>query len=86
VGISRDPVAKQKQFADTHSFDYPLLSDTDGEVARTFGVRRGAVGQKLGAPVKRWTFAIRPDRTVAAVIHSEVNMNTHADEALKALT
>ena len=27
VGISTDPVAKQKQFADMHGFDYPLLSD-----------------------------------------------------------
>ena len=30
VGISRDAVAKQKQFSDQHSFDYPLLSDEDG--------------------------------------------------------
>jgi peroxiredoxin Q/BCP len=86
VGISRDGVAKQKQFAETHGFDYPLLSDADGEVARLFGVQRGALGQRLGAPVRRWTFAIRPDGTVAAAIHSELNMNTHADQALAALS
>ncbi len=86
VGISRDSVDKQQQFADKHGFDYPLLSDASGEVAKLFGVQRGGLGQRLGAPVKRWTFAIRPDSTVAAVVHSEVNMNTHADEALAALT
>ena len=86
VGISRDSVERQKQFADKHSFDYPLLSDTDGDVARMFGVQRGGLGQRLGAPVKRWTFAIRPDLTVAAAIHSELNMNTHADRALAALS
>jgi peroxiredoxin Q/BCP len=85
VGISRDSVERQKQFADKHSFDYPLLSDADGTVARIFGVQRGGLGQRLGAPVKRWTFAIRPDATVAAAIHSELNMNTHADQALAAL-
>ncbi len=86
VGISVDSVAKQKQFADLHSFDYPLLSDEGAEVAGIFGVKRGVVGQRLGAPVKRWTFAIDPDRTVVAAIHSEVNMDTHADQALAALT
>jgi peroxiredoxin Q/BCP len=86
VGISRDSVAKQKQFADLHSFDYPLLADEAGEVAGIFGVKRGLIGQRLGAPVKRWTFAIDTDRTVLAVVHSEVNMETHADEALAALT
>ncbi|PZS15013.1 MAG: peroxiredoxin [Pseudonocardiales bacterium] len=85
VGISRDPVAKQKEFADKHSFDYPLLSDASGDVAGIFGVKRGKVGERLGAPVKRWTFAIGQDRKVVAAIHSEVNMDTHADQALAAL-
>lgn len=86
VGISRDSVAKQKEFAEQHSFDYPLLSDAAGDVAGTFGVKRGKIGARLGAPVKRSTFAIGKDRRVVAAIHSEVNMDTHADEALAALT
>jgi peroxiredoxin Q/BCP len=85
VGISRDSVARQKQFADRHSFDYPLLSDESGAVAKVFGVRRGRIGERLGAPVKRWTFAIGGNRTVVAAIHSELNMDTHADQALAAL-
>ena len=84
VGISRDSVARQKQFADRHSFDYPLLSDTDGSVAKLFGVARSGVLGKLG-PVKRWTFAIGKDARVVQVIHSETNMQVHADEALRAL-
>jgi peroxiredoxin Q/BCP len=82
VGISRDDVAKQKKFAERHSFDYPLLSDTDGKVAELFGVQRGKLGQRVGAPVKRWTFAIDRDRRVRKAIHSELNMDLHADEAL----
>ncbi|MDP9117999.1 MAG: peroxiredoxin [Actinomycetota bacterium] len=86
VGISRDSVAKQKEFSDKHGFDYPLLADVDGTVATIFGVKRGKLGERLGAPVKRWTFAIGTDSKVVAAIHSEVNMDTHADQALAALS
>ena len=85
VGISRDSVAKQKEFAEQYSFDYPLLSDESGDVAAIFGVKRGKLGERLGAPVKRATFAIGRDRKVVAAIHSEVDMDTHADQALAAL-
>lgn len=85
VGISMDAVSKQKQFSDKHGFDYPLLSDSEGKVADTFGVKRGGIGARIGVPVKRWTFAIDGDSTVKAAIHSEVNMDTHADSALAAL-
>ncbi|CCH33437.1 peroxiredoxin [Actinosynnema sp. NPDC047251] len=81
VGISTDPVAKQKQFADLNDFDYPLLSDETGEVASQFGVKR-----RFGPlPVKRHTFVIDTDRTVLDVIKSEFSMTTHADKALTTL-
>jgi thioredoxin-dependent peroxiredoxin len=83
VGISRDSVSRQKEFSDKHGFDYPLLSDEDGAVAKIFGVARSGLLGKLG-PVKRWTFAIGKDRRVVKVIHSEMNMNLHADDALAA--
>ena len=83
VGISTDGVDKQARFADSQRFDYPLLSDADGRVAESFGVKRGLLGKFL--PVKRTTFVIDSDRTVLEVISSEVNMDTHADKALEAL-
>lgn len=83
VGISRDSVARQKEFADRHSFDYPLLSDSDGAVADVFGVVRGGLFGKF-TPVKRSTFAIGADRRVVKVVRSELSMNAHADEALRA--
>lgn len=83
VGISRDSVTKQRQFADQHSFGYPLLSDPDGAVARRLGVRRSLA---LGPMVtRRMTFVIAPDRRVRAVIHSETSMDSHADRALEVL-
>jgi peroxiredoxin Q/BCP len=86
VGISRDSVDRQKQFADKHAFDYPLLSDADGTVAEIFGVQRGKLAQRIGAPVQRWTFAIDRDRRLVKAIHSELNMDLHADQALAAFT
>jgi peroxiredoxin Q/BCP len=81
VGISVDPVEKQKQFSDKHGFDYPLLSDTGGTVARQLGVKRSV----SFIPVKRTTFVIDTDRTILAVIHSEISMSSHADRALAVL-
>ncbi len=81
VGISADPVEKQREFSDKHQFDYPLLSDPDRKVAEQFGVKRGL----SFLPNKRATFVIAPDSTVLAVITSEVNMQKHADRALDVL-
>ncbi|MEE3063039.1 MAG: peroxiredoxin [Actinomycetota bacterium] len=83
VGISTDAVQKQAKFADKESFDYPLLSDSDGTVAAQFGVKRGLLGKLM--PVKRTTFVIDTDRTVLNVISSEFSMDTHADQALQTL-
>ncbi|HEX3946367.1 MAG TPA: peroxiredoxin [Acidimicrobiales bacterium] len=81
VGISADRVEKQKQFADKHTFDFPLLSDTDRVVAGQFGVRRPLA--KLGN--RRTTFVIDTDRTLLEVVHSELSMSSHADRALDTL-
>jgi len=84
VGISRDPVAKQKQFADLNGFDYPLLSDPDSKAATLLGVKRKLPLGPLSN--KRMTFVIDTDRTVLEVIHSEMNMQEHAAKALETLT
>jgi peroxiredoxin Q/BCP len=80
VGISTDSVAKQQQFADAYSFDYPLLSDEAGQVATAYGVRR-----KYITPVKRATFVIGSDQVIGKVITSELRFEAHADKALAAL-
>lgn len=81
VGISPDSVAKQNEFSEKHSFDFPLLSDPDGAVAGRFGVRR-----KFGPLLtRRQTFVIGTDSTVLEVIKSELRMAQHADRALAVL-
>jgi thioredoxin-dependent peroxiredoxin len=82
VGISADSVERQHTFSTTHSFDYPLLSDPDGVVAKQFGAKRSWLP---ALPVKRKTFVIDTDRTVLEVIGSEMKFDLHADDALKTL-
>lgn len=49
IGISPDPVARLREFADAEQVSFPLLSDADAAVAKAFG----AWGQKT---VKGRTF------------------------------
>jgi peroxiredoxin Q/BCP len=81
IGISADPVDKQKKFSDMHSFGYPLLSDLDGLVAEHYGVHRriAALGNR------RMTFVIDTDLRVLEVVQSEVSFASHADKALEVL-
>lgn len=82
AGISADPVEKQRAFSEANSFDYPLLSDPDGTVARQFDVRRSWLP---ALPVKRRTFVIDTDRRVLEVIKGEMRFDEHADSALAVL-
>lgn len=80
VGISTDPVDRQKQFVGAHGLDFTLLADADGAVATEYGVRR-----RFLTPVKRATIVVGTDRTVRKVVASELDMEVHADRALEAL-
>lgn len=83
AGISTDTVDTQAGFAGARRLAYPLLSDSDGSVARRFGVKRGLLGPLM--PVKRRTFVIDRDRRILTVISAELRANVHADEALRFL-
>jgi peroxiredoxin Q/BCP len=37
VGVSVDPVEKQKQFKEVNHFPYPLIADTEKKVVKAFG-------------------------------------------------
>lgn len=80
VGVSRDDVDTQARFRSEHDFDYPLIADPSGEVARLFGAKR--MGPLWS---KRQTFVIGQDRRLLGTIQSEVAMQRHADEALELL-
>ncbi|KRE98981.1 peroxiredoxin [Nocardioides sp. Soil777] len=81
IGISRDSVARQRQFDAEHELAYRLLSDADGTVASEYGAQRNLPG----LPPRRSTFVIGSDQRVRGVVRSELRMEAHADEALRIL-
>lgn len=80
IGISADTPDRQAEFDRRNSLGLPLLSDPDRAVARLFGVKRP--GPLFN---RRATFVIDTDRRVLAAFSSEVNMDLHADRALRVL-
>ena len=80
MGISADPVDRQRQFDDKNNLGFPLLSDPDRVVAARMGAKR------LGPLAnRRLTVVIDTDRTVLDIIKSETSMTAHADQALATL-
>ncbi|MFZ0699726.1 MAG: peroxiredoxin [Thermoplasmata archaeon] len=62
VGISTDSVQRQGRFAADCKVPFPLLSDSDHSIARSYGVL-GLLGLS-----KRVTFVVDPDGVVVDVI------------------
>lgn len=77
VGVSRDDLDTQARFSAQHGFDFPLIADPDGTVAKAFGAKRpGPI------PSRRQTVVVDARLRVLHHISSETNMDVHADDAL----
>ena len=85
LGISPDPVADVKRFADKFALDFTLLADADHAVCDAYGtwVEKSMYGKTFWGST-RTTFIIGPDRVVGHVI-PKVSPRTHDDEVLAAL-
>ncbi|WP_436716833.1 peroxiredoxin [Roseiconus lacunae] len=78
IGVSGDTVENHKIFKDVHDLNFTLLADTDGSVAKAFGVPV-SLGDKAvtklinniekelvrKATAKRWTFVIDLEGNIA---------------------
>ena len=80
MGISADPVGRQKAFDKKNSLGFPLLSDPDRRIAKQFGVKRFGP-----LPSKRATFVIDTDHRLLEAFSSELDMDAHADRGLAVL-
>lgn len=50
VGISGDPVTKQKKFVDEQGLGYPVLCDTEGKARKDYSVGKALFGLSEGGP------------------------------------
>jgi peroxiredoxin Q/BCP len=73
VGVSTDPVEKQKEFKEKNNFPFPLLADTDKTVVKAFG--------QSGMPMaSREAYLI--DRQGKVVYHDEKQTEKQAEKVL----
>lgn len=85
IGVSADPVQKQKKFAEKYELPFPLIADTDKSVLNAYG----AWGQKMmyGKPYEgiiRITYVIDEEGVIERVI-DKVKTKDHAEQILEAM-
>jgi peroxiredoxin Q/BCP len=81
IGVSLDSVESHQKFAQKYGLNFLLLSDTDHEVVKAYGVEGGLLGLKYA---KRTTFLI--DKTgIIRNIFLNVSVKGHSEELLAAL-
>ena len=85
LGVSPDPPARLRAFADKHRLPFTQLSDTDHSTAEAYGawVEKSMYGRKFFGTA-RATFVVDPDGVIAHVI-PKVRPATHDEQVLAAL-
>jgi len=85
LGVSPDPPAKLRRFADKHGLAFTLLGDEDHSVAEAYGVwvEKSMYGKRYWGN-ERTTFVIDPEGKIASVLR-KVKPAEHDDAALAAL-
>ena len=81
-GISHDGASSHHRVTEHYRIPFPLLTDTDRLISRAYGVARM---NGLFPLVKRVTFVIDKAGVIRKVIHREIDIDRHVDDALAAL-
>jgi len=79
MGISGQSVESHKEFAEKNRLKYTLLSDTEINVRKLFGVP----GKVFGLVPGRVTYVADRSGKVVYIFDSQTETQRHADEALK---
>ena len=85
LGISADPVNKQKKFCDKQGFPYDLLSDESHEMLEAYGVwgKKKFMGREYMG-ISRITYVLDENRKIEHVIE-KVKTMSHAKDMLNIL-
>ena len=83
LGISADPLKKQKKFVDKYQFNYPLLCDESHEMLEKYGVwgLKKFMGREYMG-INRVTYILDSDHTIQEVIE-KVKTKSHACDILE---
>lgn len=82
IGVSADPVEKQKKFADKYELPFPLIADMEKDVIKAFGVwgRKKFMGKEYDGII-RTTFLVDENGMIEEVIE-KVKTKEHAEQIL----
>ncbi len=85
LGISKDSVKRQHNFATKYNFPYPLLADEQGTVIEAFGAwgRKKFMGKEYDG-ILRSSFLIDENGKIEQV-WAKVKTKTHGDDVLATL-
>ncbi|HXG66481.1 MAG TPA: thioredoxin-dependent thiol peroxidase [Blastocatellia bacterium] len=85
LGVSTDNEASHRKFIERYDLPFPLLADTEHQVAESYGVwqEKNMYGRKVWG-VKRTTFIIDENGRIARVFE-KVSPAEHSREVLDAL-
>lgn len=66
IGVSSDPVEKQKEFKTVNNFPFPLLADTDKKVIKAFGQAGTGMAKREAYLIDRQGKIVYKDQGVTA--------------------
>ena len=78
VGVSVDDSSSHAEFAKKYNLPFPLLADTQAEVAKRYGVLMNLIFRKVA---KRYTFLIDPQGKISKV-YDKVDTSRHSTEII----
>lgn len=84
IGVSGDEIEGLKHFKESYQLNFPLLSDSEGKIAKKFGVpvsdggtfEAGNFLLTRGVTTQRWTFVLDKNKKV---IYKNSNVNAEED-------
>ena len=88
IGVSGDSAENHQQFKNEYDLNFTLLADSEGKIAKAFGVQLGEGGSierviqgkdvtlTRGVTAKRWTFVIDKQGRIA---HKDTKVNAAKD-------
>ena len=78
LGVSIDDIESHAKFAEKHGLPFPLLSDSDARVAKSYGSLFSLGPIKIA---KRHSFIIDPEGNIAKM-YRDVKPDGHSDEII----
>lgn len=77
IGVSGDTEASHREFIRQHKLSFPLISDTDGSLRKTFEVQR-----TMGLIPGRVTYVIDKDGIIRQIFSAQFASDEHVQQAL----